>query len=210
MPTFMNISIKFGLVLTATVLLSNCTNQRDASKNNLNLVPDKSKYDSTVFEPVYNKLNAGTPLSTSEIDDLASNIETRADFYALLAEFNKESLFPREYYTFEKAAESVLTNWLLYPTELDTVPSKIEVVKKVSLVEHDTTFLYYVLQFKTEEPHWAAKDGWMIGVVGPYFKDSSPYDWTTDTFSKFSKASETTPEQEVEWIHENVFRRSPE
>jgi hypothetical protein len=209
----MNISfIKLGFFVSAIIILSNCTPNQNRSKSNDSLklvVPDKNKYDSTVFEPIYNKLKSGDTLSKLEIEDFSKSIETRAGFYILLEEFNKESLFPNEYYSFEKATESVLANWLLYPTELDTIPSKIESVKKVSFLEHDTTFIYYVLQFKTEEPHWAAKDGWMIGVVGPYFKDSKPYDWTTGTFSKFSKAKETTPEKEVEWAHQNIFRRSP-
>ena len=58
--------------------------------------------------------------------------------------FKKENLFPNEYYTFEKAGESILTNWLLYPTELDTIPSKVELVEKVNYVSNDTTFIYYV------------------------------------------------------------------
>jgi hypothetical protein len=205
--------IKFGLIIMTGIVLTNCaskqTNYESTNFSNP-IVPDKSKYDSTVFELAFKKLNSGETLSKLEIEDFSRNIETRADFYNLLAEFGKEALFPPEYYTFEKAAESVMTNWLLYPTELDTIPSKIEVVKKVSFLENDTTFIYYVLQFKTEEPHWAAKDGWMIGVVGPYYKDSKPYDWTTGTFSKFSKKKETTPEKEVEWAHKSVFRRSPE
>jgi len=210
----MNITfIKLGFLISAIILLSNCSSNQSKSKpiDSLKLVmPDKSKYDSTVFEAVYNKLVSGDTLSKSEIENFAKKIETRADFYTLLEEFHKESLFPSQYYSFEKATESVLTNWLLYPTELDTIPSKIELVKQVDIVEHDTTFIYYVLRFKTEKPHWAAKDGWMMGVVGPYFKDSKPYDWTAGTFSKFSKIKETTPEKEADWAHKNVFRRSPE
>jgi hypothetical protein len=203
--------IKLAFFIIAIVLFASCTTQKDATKNDLPwALPDRSDYDSTVFEPIYDKLKSGDPLSKSEIEGFASNVATRADFYFLLVEFHKETLFPTEYYSFEKAAESILTNWLLYPTELDTIPSEIEVVKKVSFLENDTTFQYYVLQFRTDEPHWAASDGWLIGVVGPYFEDSSPYDWTAGTFSKFSKVKETTPEKEVEWIHENVFRKSPE
>lgn len=205
--------IKLGLLILAITLLSSCLSNQTNSKPTDSLkmvIPDKRKYDSTVFEPVYNKLVSGDTLSKLEIETFSKNIETRASFYSLLEEFHKESLFPGKYYSFEKAAESVLTNWLLYPTELDTIPSKIELVKQVSFIEHDTTFIYYVLRFKTEKPHWAAKDGWMLGVVGPYFKNSKPYDWTTGTFSKFSKARETTPEKEVDWAHKNIFRRSPE
>ena len=192
--------------------LVKCTpnKNRDKPKETLKLVYVPNKYDSTVFELIYKKLKAGDTLSQSEIYKFSKKIETRADFYILLTEFRKEALFPHEYYSFEKATESVLTNWLLYPTELDTIPSKIEPVKMVSFLEHDTNFIYYVLRFKTDAPHWASKNGWMLGVVGPYFKESKPYDWTSGTFSKFSKESETTPEKEVEWAHKNVFKRSPE
>ena len=203
---------KIGSLIIVVIVLSNCNNHQNANKTTDTLKPvfqETAKYDSTVFETAFNKLNTGDSLSGSEINDFAANMETRADLYNLLAEFNKESLFPREYYTFEKAAESVLTNWLVYPTELDTVPSKIELLKKVDYPENDTTFIYYVFQFKTDEPHWAAKDGWMMGVVGPYFTNSKPYDWTTGTFSKFSKIKETTPEKEVDWVHKNIYRKNP-
>jgi len=210
----MNITFsKLGLFITTAILLSNCNpNQtKNKSTESLKLVtPVEKKYDSTIFEQAFKKLKSGDTLSKSEIENFSKSIETRADFYNLLVEFNKQSLFPREYYTFEKAAESVLTTWLLYPTELDTIPSEIEFLKKVNFLENDTTFIYYVFKFKTEEPHWAAKDGWMIGVVGPYFKNSEPYDWTIGTFSKFSKVKESTPEKEVEWTHKNVYRKSPE
>lgn len=210
----MNISlIKIGLFITAAILLSNCNPNKTKSKSTDSLkqvFSDEKKYDSTVFEQAFKKLNSGDTLSKYEIEKFSKSIETRADFYNLLAEFNKESLFPNEYYSFEKAAESILTNWLLYPTELDTIPSKIELLKKVNYLENDTTFIYYALRFKTDEPHWAAKDGWMIGVVGPYFKNSKPYDWVTGTFSRLSKVNEITPEKEVEWTHKNIFRKSSE
>lgn len=210
----MNISfIKGAFFITASILVSNCSTNQAKKKPGDHLqqvYADEKKYDSTVFELAFKKLNSGDTLSNAEIQEFSKNIETRADFYNLLAEFNKESLFPHEYYSFEKAAESVMTNWLLYPTELDTIPSKIEVVKKIDLRENDTTFTYYVLKFRTEKPHWAAADGWMLGVVGPYFTNSKPYDWTTGTFSRLSKINEITPEKEVEWTHKNIFRKSPE
>ncbi len=203
---------KLGLFITTAILLSNCNPNQTKNKSTDSLkqvFSDEKKYDSTVFEQAFKKLNSGDTLSKSEIEGFSKSIETRADFYNLLAEFNKESLFPHEYYSFDKAAESVLANWLLYPTELDTIPSTIELLKKVDYLENDTTFIYYVLKFKTEEPHWAAKDGWMIGVVGPSFKDSKPYDWVSGTFSRLSKVNEITPEKEVEWTHKNIFRKSP-
>jgi hypothetical protein len=124
----------------------------------------------------------------------------------MLWTIHKQDLFPRKYYNFENATESALVGWLLYPTELDTIPSKIELLKKVDLSENDSTFTYYVYRFKTDPPHWAAKNGWMLGVVGPYFSDSEPYDWSKGTFSRFNKQTEITPEKEVQWAHKNIFR----
>jgi hypothetical protein len=194
------------------IFLAGCNNHPQ-EKNALDVVRKKSlpdsQYKNTVLEEAFTKLKRGDTLSKSAIENFSKDIETRADFYGLLAGFNKEILFPKEYYSLEKASESILANWLEYPTELDTVPSKIELLKKVDYTENNTTFTYFVFQFKTEEPHWAAKDGWMMGVAGPYFKTSKPYDFTSGTFSRFIKTKETTPEKEVEWVHENVYKKNP-
>lgn len=54
------------------------------------------------------------------------------------------------------------------------------------------------------EPHWAAESGWMLGVVGPYFDDSLPYDFPGTTFCRLSKIEEITVEEEVKCVHENM------
>lgn len=200
--------------ITPLIIISSCK-IKEAKNEPLKMVTrptsaEVNKYDSTVFEEAYKKLKNNTGLSTDEIRMFSNTAELRHEFYTLLAEFDRADLFPKEYYNFEKAAEGDLVNWLEYPTELDTVPSKIELMKKVDLLVNDTSFSYYVFQFRTDDPHWAAKDGWMVGVSGPYLKNSKPYDWVSGTFSRFSKAKETTPETEAKWAHENIYSRSPE
>lgn len=195
------------------MVLSNC-NSHPKYNNPSNIstkeLPDNSEYDSTVLEEAYYKLKANDKLSILEIKTFSKAPEIRSNFYRLLKSFNAELLFPQELYTFEKGAESDLVNWLLFPTELDTIPSKIEFLKKIDHSKDGTIFTYYVFQFRTKEPHWAAKNGWMIGVVGPYFKNSNPYDWTNGTFSRLTKVSEATPEEEVIWTHNNIYEKSPE
>ncbi len=204
---------KLGFIITLGMISATCnpnyneSRKRDAQKQ---LRSEAEKYENTIFENAFNKLISGDTLSWFEIEDFSENIDTRASFYDLLETFKKEDLFPPKYYNFEKAAEGRMTEWLLYPTELDTVPSEIKLLKKVNYSDHDSTFIYYVLQFKTSEPHWAAKDGWMIGVVGPYFTNSKPYDWPAGTFSRLSKITEVTPEEEVEWVHKNIYMKEPE
>ena len=210
----MNIPVSKQCFFIATAILIVACGQQQPKKlpadTPIQPVYEDTDYNNTVFEGAYKRLKSGDTLSKSEIEGFSEDLATRSDFYKLLADFNKQHLFPGKYYTFEKAAEGNLADWLSYPTELDTIPSKIELVKKVDLVENDTTFIYYVLKFKTEPPHWAAKDGWMLGIVGPYFKGSHPYDWTTGTFSRFTKAKNMKPETEVKWTHQNIFRKSPE
>ena len=44
----------------------------------------------------------------------------------------------------------------------------------------------------------------MLGVVGPYFDDSRPYDFTS-TFSRInSKLGEISAKDEAKWVHENI------
>jgi hypothetical protein len=206
------LKIALNAVILSVFFCFSCAcdiDHRSTIKTRSGISSDTSKYDSTVFASAYSRLRAGKQLSPFEIEKFADGIDTRQDFYNLLDEVGELKLFPAKYNTFEKAAETIMTGWLLFPTELDTVPSKIELVESVSFSEHDSLFTYYVMRFKTEEPHWAAKDGWMVGVVGPYFATSHPYDWTSGTFSRFTRIDETTPEKEVKWVHENVYRKNP-
>ncbi|HXL57545.1 MAG TPA: helix-turn-helix domain-containing protein [Chitinophagaceae bacterium] len=95
---------------------------------------------------------------------------------------------------------------LEYPAELDTIPSKIEFVTKEIIQEADTTFTYYVFKFKTDPPHWAAEDGWMIGCVGPYRKFDNPYAWPKGTFSRFNHIDSVSTKEEAIWCHDHVLR----
>jgi hypothetical protein len=66
---------------------------------------------------------------------------------------------------------------------------------------------YYLFRFRTKEPHWAAKDGWIAGVSGPYLRKDEP---TTEplggTFSTFTKWDAKTPEEHVGDIRELMKR----
>jgi hypothetical protein len=114
-------------------------------------------------------------------------------------------MFPSEYFTHEKGAESFLVTWLEYPTELGRAPDEIEVLTKVMLDEGDLQ--YYVFKFRTREPRWAAALDWMMGVVGPYTERSMPYEVPKRVFSRFNKVGSVSPELEVRWVHDNINQR---
>ncbi|MGB4772678.1 MAG: hypothetical protein WBP58_14520 [Chitinophagaceae bacterium] len=155
-------------------------------------------------EELYLKLRNTENISESDVLPFAANLQTRETTFQLLSEYKKEILFPREYYDLVKGAESNLANWLEFPTELDACPDVIEHVKRVTIdFDGQANFVHYeVFRYRMNEPHWAAKNGWMLGVVGPYFDDSKPYDFPSATFSRIG--STENPDEEAKWVHENI------
>lgn len=162
------------------------------------------------IRPLYDKLENGENISADDILPFAQNVRTREATFQLLHNYNKPELFPTEYLTIVKSAESNLANWLEFPTELDTCPDELEHIKRVTIdFDGEHNFVHYeVFKYRVNEPHWAAKDGWMLGVVGPYFDDSKPYDFPHATFSRTdSTVDKVTADEEALWVHQNISRR---
>lgn len=153
--------------------------------------------------PLAEKLEANEEISKSIIQEFAKSPSTRWSLYSLLSNFGKENLFPFEYNTYEKAAESNLISWLKYPTELEKEPDEIHFLKKVAV----NGFNYYVYKFRTNKPHWAAKNGWMLGVAGAYTSTDTPFQPSSSSFSRLSKVDSVNIEDEVQWVHENITSR---
>jgi len=153
-------------------------------------------------------LKSGQLKNRPDIYSYAKNTLTRESTFLLLQHNDLVHLFPDEFYTIEKAAESNLANWLDFPTELGTGPDEMNYLKKVTigLDEYPCSLDYYVYSFKMHDTHWAAGNGWMLGVVGPYSQDSKPYDHPGATFSRFNNNSDKeAPDEEAKWVHENIF-----
>jgi hypothetical protein len=159
------------------------------------------------IKPLYDKLESGQTITVEEVLPYARNLLTRETVFQLLSDHNKIHLFPTEYFTLLKGAESNLATWLEFPTELDACPDEIEHIKRVTFdFDGKNNFLHYeVFKYRVNEPHWAAKEGWCLGVVGPYFDDSKPYDFPKSTFSRIG--SKVSPEEEAKWVYENISLR---
>ena len=200
---FMVISIGVIVVLIIVSIIYRSIAFRKESIRN-----SKLKFER--IESLYEKLEKGETPTYEEIQKHSSDIKTREMTFQLLVEHNKTELFPKEYYSIQKAAESNLANWLEFPTELDACPDEIEHVKRVTIdFDGQNNFVHYeVFKYRVNEPHWAAKNGWILGVVGPYFDDSKPYDHPHATFSRVGSKLETTnPDDEVHWVHKNISMR---
>ena len=186
------------------------------------------------IQPLYEKLKRLQTLDNEDIFPYVQDVRTREMTYKFLKDNDLTDLFPKEFYTIVKAAESHLVNWLMFPTELGVCPDEIEYVKRVT-IDFDFLFTYVftqpdeiekikrealecedkgedihyeVFKFRVNEPHWAAKNGWQLGVVGPYFDDSQPYEYCpSGTFSRGGSMDKTSPEEEVKWVHEMLLKR---
>jgi hypothetical protein len=158
---------------------------------------------------LYDKLESGAPLTVEDVMPFAQNVATRQQVFQLLADYNMLHLFPPQYDSIVSGAESNLAEWLEFPTELDAIPDEMQYVQRVTIdFDGNNNLVHYeVFRFRTAAPHWAAETGWIIGVVGPYFDDSKPYDHPSSTFCRIQPESKTSPEEEVRWVHQNISLR---
>lgn len=152
--------------------------------------------------PLIHDLQVQEKVPDEEIMAMSKDPSLRYATFKILQAYGKENLFPKDYYTIEKAAESFLVNWLEFPTELGFAPDKIEFETIVSLGA-PAALDYYVFKFRVNKPSWPAKD-WMIGVCGPYHENSIPYEVPSRIFSRFNTVGSVTILDEVLWVHENV------
>jgi hypothetical protein len=144
-------------------------------------------------------------LPPAAIATVAASPELRNHLYEKLKEPDQEQKMPARYRTQAAFAEAEMVRWLVYPTELGRVPDQIELKKVVSIDAggKDGALDYYLFRFRTLPGHWAAKDGWMAGVAGPFLrKDAPTTEAQGDTFSEFERWDSRTPAEHVGDVRE--------
>jgi hypothetical protein len=149
------------------------------------------------------KLDSGAPISDEELVAIAQMPSLRLVLYEVLGAYERTELFPKEFYTEEKGAQSHLVNWLEFPTELGRPPDEILFLENVTL-PLPLQMHYYVFKFRASAPRWADKLGWMLGVCGPYDDHNLPFDVPRKIFSRFNPVDLIKPEVEVQWVHEQM------
>jgi hypothetical protein len=122
-----------------------------------------------MVRPALDAVQADDPAANNLIQDLAQNPATRNKLFVGLKELGRESLFPPRFRSLEMIAESDLVAWLVHPNELKGIPSAIELVRDFSVTDGEQEGRTFLFKFRIDPPHWAADDGWMAGVAGPYF-----------------------------------------
>ena len=163
------------------------------------------------IQPVVDRLEAGEAPAAQDLERFAADRATRKVLFEALDAHDKLALFPERFLTREALAEANLCAWLNHPNELGAIPDEIEWMA-VAPVRGGTFdgLTYHVFRYRMHPPHWAADDGWMAGVAGPYPLEGPPIAAAPGTFSRFEAWDKRTPEEHVRVTHELVIeRKSP-
>ena len=161
--------------------------------------------------PVTQALARGEEPSATLLNRYAEDRETRKVLFEALASANRSELFPAKYLTWESLAEADLVAWLCHPNELGAPPSELELVARLPPPDAPSPDLaYFLFRYRMHEPHWAAKDGWLAGVAGPYATAGAPACSAAGTFSRFEAFDSRTPEEHVAIAHATVLGKSEE
>lgn len=143
-------------------------------------------------------LDAGEKVPPADVERIVADPEARN---VLISELLPDhvAVVPGHYRTQQAIAESDMVRWLTYPTELGRPPDQIELVGQATLDDEGQPADLFVFRFLTQEPHWSAGDGWMVGVAGPYRRAEQPTVVAGGlTFSEFSHYDAMTPAEHVE------------
>jgi len=152
---------------------------------------------------VEDRLAAGHDPDPADVERFARDRETRMVLYDALEHHGRLQLFPAQYATPEAIAEADLVLWLCHPNELDAAPDEIELMARIPVPgDPSSDMRYYLFRYRTRPPHWAAKDGWLAGVAGPYPVSGTVSAGAAGTFSRFEPYDSRTPEEHVRVTHE--------
>lgn len=151
------------------------------------------------MEPVMTALKINQKIPPEQLENIASNPETRNLLFRTLQKIGRQDLFPKKYRYPKAIAESDLVIWLLHPNELGSKPDQIELMNVIEREGDKPTkkYQFFVFRFRMHDPHWSAKSGWMAGVAGPYLEGEESGISPPGVFSRFETFDIRTPEEHV-------------
>jgi hypothetical protein len=152
------------------------------------------------LDPIIKKIRAGQAVFPQEVEVLAARPELRFMLFALLREAKRPEFVPSGYSSSPAQGESALAYWMMHPNELQDAPETIECVETIKRTVDGREADFHVYRYRMPASHWAAKDGWILGVAGPMKPDAEPY---ADMPGAFSRARDVegrvTPSEVVDW-----------
>ena len=132
---------------------------------------------------------------------------TRNHLFSKLAELGKAGIFPKEYRSIERIAESDLVRWLTHPNELGSAPDEIELARRVEVQDDEKSGCCFLFRFRIHSPHWAADHGWMAGIAGPFWDDEPEPGTSRETFSELTPYDTMTDEEHVKVLKKAMQKK---
>lgn len=160
------------------------------------------------LNPIAERLAKREAVEPAAVADLARQPQYRPMLYQLLKHFERLDLFPEQHLSRSAQAEGSLAYWLMHPNELQDAPEVIECVEEVQRdIGQSATFV--VLRYRMPPGHWAAKDGWLLGLSGPFIDTDVPYSGMAQAFSRCGdKEGDLTPTELIDWYVGIASRKS--
>jgi hypothetical protein len=152
------------------------------------------------LDPVAKRIESGQAVSPQEIEALAERPEIRFMLFTMAREMKRPELLPTKYSSSVAQGESALAYWMMHPNELQDAPEAIELVEtlKRAIDGHESDF--HVYRYKMPAGHWAAKDGWILGLAGPMKRSGEPYSELPGAFSRVGDIhGKVKPSELVDW-----------
>jgi hypothetical protein len=147
-----------------------------------NKVGQHDKNLHSVLSPIAKKLAEYKPVQMHDIRALARQPQYRFMLYRMLKYYQRLDLFPVEYLTIIAQGEGILAFWMMDPNQLQDAPSEIHLVEEVERVHKGWRLKYLVYRYRMHAGHWTEKDGWLLGIVGPFFENDVPYSGVAEGF----------------------------
>jgi len=153
------------------------------------------------LDPIGKKIHAGEAVSPQEIESLAAYPEIRHMLFALLRHMERPDLLPTQYSSCVAQGESALAYWMMHPNELQDALEAIEFVETVTRAINGREADFHVYRYRMSAGHWAANDGWMLGLAGPMEEMGlEPYSYLPGAFSRAGdSAGKVKPFELVDW-----------
>ena len=160
------------------------------------------------LHPIGKKIEAGQAVSPQEVDALAARPEIRYMLFAMLRQLKRPELLPTKYSSSVAQGESALAYWMMHPNELQDAPEVIELVETVKRPVDRQEADFHVYRYKMPAGHWAAKDGWILGLAGPMKLGPEPYSDRPGAFSRVGDIDgKVKPSDLVAWYAEMLRQK---